>query len=145
VSGNRHRQPITGRLGLRFDPRTYERDGEFRVTAIVPLSPAAVSGEIEPGDYLLAVDGQRLDGDTNLARLLNYRIGRETRLCIGTGPGSRDSTAVKVKPISTEALRTLTYRACVNHNRDYVSRISHGRLGYIHLPDMSMSSLRRFY
>ncbi|HET7369548.1 MAG TPA: S41 family peptidase [Gammaproteobacteria bacterium] len=145
VRGTRHAQPVTGRLGLRFDSRAYEQHGQFRISAVVPLSPAGVSGKIQVGDYLLAVDGKRLDADVNLAEMLNYSIGRETKLRIARTPEGRDARTVKVKPIETDQLQKLVYRAWVDHNRDYVSRISNGRLGYIHLPDMSMASLQRFY
>ncbi|HET6655183.1 MAG TPA: S41 family peptidase, partial [Gammaproteobacteria bacterium] len=145
VRGTSHTEPVTGRLGLRFDPRAYEQHGALRITKVVPLSPAGVSGEIQPGDYLLAVEGRRLDAHTNLAKLLNYQIGRETKLRIAKTVDGRGAHTVKVKPIETDQLQKLVYRAWVDHNRDYVSRISNGRLGYIHLPDMSMASLQRFY
>lgn len=145
VRGTHREQPVTGRLGLRFDTRAYEQHGQFRVSAVVPLSPAAVSGEIRRGDYLLAIDGKPLGAHTNLARVLNYSIGGEAKLRIANTPDGRHAATVKVKPIATDQLQQLVYRAWVDHNRDYVSRISNGRLGYIHLPDMSMASLQRFY
>ncbi|HET7675110.1 MAG TPA: DPP IV N-terminal domain-containing protein, partial [Gammaproteobacteria bacterium] len=43
VRGGGRPERITGRLGLRFDPTEYERRGRFRIAAVVPLSPAAVS------------------------------------------------------------------------------------------------------
>ena len=37
--------PQVGRLGLRFDRAAYEGSGRLIVTEVLPLSPAAVSGE----------------------------------------------------------------------------------------------------
>lgn len=132
----------SGWLGLHFDRGIYERDGTLRITSIVPLSPAAVSGNIHVGDQLLAVDGHHLDSKSNLAQMLAHRVGRKTALRISGAHGTRD---VEVKPISTHAEAELAYDAWTQANRIYVDRISHGRLGYVHLRDMSMDSLRRFY
>src|SRR5699024_9670000 len=130
--GPHHGQPVTGRLGLHFDTQAYETRGRFRITAVTALSPAAVSGEIRPGDYLLAIDGQKLGAQTNLAQSLNYHIGRETKLRIAQNPSGDDAITVKVKPIETSQLQQLIYRAWVQRNRAYVAHISHGQLGYIH-------------
>jgi Tol biopolymer transport system component len=59
-------QPATGRTGLRFDRGEYEANGRLRVTEVIPLSPAAIAGGINAGDYLLAVDGRAIDNLTNL-------------------------------------------------------------------------------
>ena len=33
--------PVVGKLGLRFDRREYEQNGRFKVTEVIPLTPAA--------------------------------------------------------------------------------------------------------
>lgn len=132
----------SGRLGLHFDPAEYEQHGKLRVSSIVPLSPADVSGKIQIGDSLLAVNGKAIKGQTNLARLLAHTSGKKTRLRIQGKQGSR---LVEVKPISTRAEAGLAYAAWAQRNRAYVERISKGRLGYVHLRDMSIGSLHRFY
>ncbi|HET6632812.1 MAG TPA: LpqB family beta-propeller domain-containing protein [Rhodanobacteraceae bacterium] len=133
----------TGHLGLRFDPRAYEKSGELRIAGIVPLSPADVSGTIHVGDVLLAVDGHGIGRHDNLARTLDHRVGRKTSLGIRDRNGRVHT--VDVKPIDTRAAADLAYAAWTRSNRAYVDRASHGRLGYVHLRDMSMDSLRRFY
>ena len=54
-------------VGLELAPRR----GGFTVTRVDPDGPAAVTG-IRPGDVLLAIDGQRLDGldDSEVAEML---------------------------------------------------------------------------
>ncbi|MDN5925260.1 MAG: S41 family peptidase, partial [Xanthomonadales bacterium] len=132
----------SGRLGLQFDPTEYESSGQYRITSIVPLSAADVSGKIHVGDRLTAVNGTALNAHVNLARLLAYTSGRKTRLTLDGKHGVRH---VEVKPISSRAEADLAYAAWTQSNRAYVNRISHGRLGYVHLRDMSMGSLQRFY
>ncbi len=54
-----HKDPGSGRLGLRFDRIEYENNGRLRVTEVIALSPAAVSG-IKSGEYLLPLMEKRL-------------------------------------------------------------------------------------
>ena len=138
-------QPTTGRLGLRFDRREYETSGRLRITEVIALSPAAVAGSIKVGDYLIAVDGRVINTTTNLDELLSYKIGRRIGLTVAPqadGTGKRD---VAVRPVNGATERGLLYRQWVERNREYVSRISNGRLGYAHMFDMSFGSLSQFY
>jgi len=50
-----------------------------------------------------------------------------------------------VQPVNQEALKNLLYREWVARQRAYVGKISGGRLGYVHMPDMSAQSLEQFY
>jgi Tol biopolymer transport system component/C-terminal processing protease CtpA/Prc len=141
VRANGHSQPVTGRLGIVFDTAAYERAGTLRVAQVVPLSPAAIAG-VEVGDTLQAVDGHAIGVDDDLYALLENRIGKKTTLRVG---GKGHARSVEVKPIDTRTLGALAYDAWVARNRAYVVRISGGRLGYVHLADMSETSLRRLY
>lgn len=134
---------VTGRLGLRFDSAEYEQHGRFRISEVVPLSPAAIAG-IHAGEYLVSVDDTRLDADTNLAQQLENSIGHETRIGVAERPDAAVHT-FKLKPTNARAEAQLAYRAWVEANRRYVHRISGGRLGYVHMPDMSEHSLQQLY
>jgi C-terminal processing protease CtpA/Prc len=50
---------------------------------------------------------------------------------------------VEVKPINLNTEKGLLYRLWVNANRKYVDQISSGKLGYVHMPDMSSDSLQQ--
>ena len=52
---------------------------------------------------------------------------------------------VVVSPISTSAERNLRYDQWVESRRQYVSKISNGRLGYVHMPDMGSNSLTKLF
>lgn len=132
----------TGRLGLRFDPDLLG-GGQFRVTEVLPLSPAALGG-IAPGEVLLAVNGTALDASVNLDSLLNGTVNRRVVLRVGASPGGAGREVV-VRPVSTGTEKGLLYRAWVEDRRAYVERISNGRLGYVHMPDMSQNSLNQLY
>jgi Tol biopolymer transport system component/C-terminal processing protease CtpA/Prc len=136
----------TGRLGLRFDRAAYETQGKLRISEVIPLGPADVAGDVHEGDWLLAVDGQEVGARTNLEQLLDHRIGEEVRLTLAAGSGSGPGNAkreVRVRPVSLTTERGLTYRAWVASRREIVRRASNGRLGYVHLYDMSDDALRQ--
>ena len=136
--------PFSGRLGVRWDGPEYERTGTLRVAEIIPLGPVALSGKIAVGDVVVSVDGKPVDARTSIEALLDYRIGKETPLGIAAAAGAKPRT-VTVLPVSTNTEKGLLYRAWVEQSRAYVAKVSGGRLGYVHMPDMSEESLRRLY
>jgi C-terminal processing protease CtpA/Prc len=135
--------PSTGRLGLFWDAAEHERSGRLRVSEVLPLGPADVAGGIRPGDYLLRVEGTPITPRTNLDQLLAFRIGRRTVLRVASqGGAERD---VVVRPVNAATEKGLLYREWVEGNRRYVERASGGRLGYVHMFDMSEGSLSQLY
>ena len=122
----------TGRLGLTVDPS----DGS--ITEVSPLGPADVAG-IRTGEKLLAVDGKPFDASSNLDQMLQYRIGKRTLL---TTSAKKD---IPVLPINTTTEKRLLYKQWVEERRAYVHKVSNGRLGYVHMPDMSADSLDQLY
>lgn len=136
---------VTGKLGLRFDRAEYEGTGRLKVTEVIALSPAAVSQQIQAGDYLLAVDGVAISARTNLDELLSHKIGRRVVLRVAGSADGASAREVALQPISLAAEKNLLYRHWVEANRAYVERISNGRLGYVHMLDMSENALQRLY
>lgn len=134
-----------GKLGLRFDRSEYEQNGRLKITQTIKLSPSDVSDEIKVGDYLLSIDGKQIDAATNLDELLENKVGKRVELEISSDANGANKKQVAVKPISTGVEKNLLYRQWVESNRAYVERISGGKLGYVHLPDMSSNSLSQLY
>ncbi len=134
-----------GKLGLRFDRGEYETNGRLKITEIITLSPAAIVQNINVGDYLLSVDDVKIDGKTNLDELLENKVNKRVELEISSSADGSNKREIIVKPISTGAEKNLLYRQWVEANRAYVGRISNGKIGYVHLPDMSSNSLSQLY
>lgn len=133
----------TGAIGLRFDLDEHDRSGRLVVTEVLPLGPAHVEGSIVPGEVLLAVDRTPIGASTNLDALLENSQGDKVVLTIG-GVDGRDRS-IEVRPISFGAERQLEYRDWVETKRAYVAEQSGGRLGYVHMPNMSAGSLDQLY
>ena len=130
--------PSVGRLGLRFDRAAYESSGRLVVQQVIPLGPAALAGGIAVGDVILSVDGRPMAG-LNLDEVLANTIDR--RVVLGVTTGGAAPRDVVVRPTTQTAEKALTYRAWVEANREYVLKVSGGRLGYVHMIDMSAGAL----
>jgi len=126
---------VVGQLGLTFDRAEYENSGKLKITEVLPLSPAAIA-KIQPGEELRAVDGVAMGPHVNLDEQLQHKIDKRVTLKIN----DRDVT---VQPVAN--LSDLIYRKWVEDNRAYVLKISNGRLGYVHIRDMSEQALTQLY
>lgn len=79
-----------GVVGLRVD----EAEGRVLVRQVVPGSPA--DGVVQPGDLLLAIDGQALGGDMDQARaLLAGRPGEPVVLTVQRGEAQQALTLTR--------------------------------------------------
>ncbi len=143
IGGPAAQQPFTGRLGLRFDRGVYELTGKLEISEIIPLSPAALGGNMSVGDVLTAVDSKPITVSSNLDEMLAYRIGKQTVLTIAAKNGG--TRQVTLRPVNAGTEKGLTYRAWVESRREYVNKASGGRLGYVHMVDMSDVALRQLY
>jgi tricorn protease len=147
-------QTTTGRLGLDFDREENERSGRLRVASVIPLGPAALARDsaspertrpVKVGEYILAFDGKQLDARTNLDELLNYKIGRRVVVTVASSAGGADKKELDIRPVNLTTEKGLRYRQWVEEKRAYVERVSGGRLGYVHMLDMSSASLAQLY
>ena len=134
-----------GKLGLRFDRNEYETNGRLKITEVISLSPAAVTKGIAVGDYLVSVEGTKITSGVNIDELLEGRVGKRVEFEFSSSADGANKREVILKPISTGAEKNLLYRQWVESNRAYVERISGGKLGYVHLPDMGQGSLNQLY
>src|SRR5205807_9815542 len=98
---------------------------------------------IKAGDEIVTVDGTFITARTNLDQLLDQKIGKRVVLRVAEGGKLLAMRQAALLPIDSAAEKTLMYRAWVESRRAYVDRSSRGRLGYVHIADMSESALAR--
>lgn len=91
---------------------------------------------VKQGDVITAIDGVPTAGVANVYTLLRDKAGVMTEL---TMEGGRK---VVVKPIQDEY--PLYHHEWVQHNIDYVTEKTGGRVGYVYIPDMGPEGLREF-
>jgi tricorn protease len=124
--------PNDGRLGLTVNP------SDNTITKVIPLGPADIAG-IKAGEKLLSVDGKPLEASGNLDEMLQYKVGK--RILVATSA----KKGIPLLPISGGAEKQLLYRQWVEDRRAYVEKASKGRLGYVHIVDMSQGALDQLH
>jgi len=134
--------PRVADLGLRFEREPYEAGKGLVVREVITLGPAYIEGSIKPGDVLTAVEGHKIEPGVGLNALLLDRAGKRTVLTVRTGAATREAV---VRPVSSTVAAGLLYRHWIDGRRAYVEKISGGRLGYVHIADMSSDSLNQLY
>jgi Tol biopolymer transport system component len=136
--------PISlGRLAADFDRTEYDESGRLRVAALVPLGPAMLAG-VKAGDYILQVDGHAIGARVNLDALLDHTVGKRIALSVAPSPTAAPREVI-VKPIDQATEKALRYRQWVEQRREYVAKASGGRLGYVHMFDMSAGALAQLH
>jgi tricorn protease len=124
-----------GQIGLSFDRAEYETTGKLKITEVIPHTPAALA-KIQIGEELRSVDGVAIGPRVNLDALLEHKVDKRVALDIG-------GKEVIVRPVAS--LADQIYRKWVEDNRAYVAKISNGKLGYVHIRDMSEQALTQLY
>jgi tricorn protease len=142
-------KPHVGLLGARF--ALDAASGRYRIARVLPgendepryRSPLTEVGvNVKAGDYVLAINGSPLTAQDNPYRLLRVAPGQMVQLLVNSRPATDGARTVLVKPIASEM--NLHYLDWVQANRDYVAKASNGRIGYLHIPDMSADGAREF-
>src|SRR5690606_36587450 len=95
-----------------------------------PLRQAGVGAR--PGDVIVAVNGQPVDEAAGPAAHLQGAADTIVELTLRRG---RKDRTVAVIPLASE--EKLRYQDWVRSRREYVAEKSAGRIGYVHVPDMT--------
>jgi tricorn protease len=89
--------------------------------------------KVAEGDYILAIDGQPVAAEQDPYELLQGRAGQQTLLLVNDKASSDGAWTIKVMPVGGEG--ALRQRAWVEDNRRKVEELSHGKLGYVWVPN----------
>ncbi len=98
--------------------------------------------KIKPGMWLVAIDGRPLRKGEDYLKRLASRAGQEVEISVNDHPALQGARRVVVKPIAND--QPVRYATWIRDNREYVDRMSHGQIGYIHLYDMGGLGLQQF-
>ena len=105
-------------------------------------SPLSAPGlDVSVGDYILAINGEKLEAHTTPESLLVHRANCHISLTVSK-PKTKKKRDITVKTLAS--MKALHYRAWVEQNREYVRTKTQGRIGYIHIPDMSKHGFAEF-
>jgi len=106
-------------------------------------APLTQPGEqVEPGDYLLAVNGTPVYATQSVYSFFQETAGKQVVLTVGPDPSGTKARDVTVVPVASEfALRNLAW---IENNRRLVDRLSGGKLAYVYLPDTAYGGFTNF-
>ncbi len=143
------KRPFVALPGARFELDA--RAGRYRIAKIFageneeehyrsPLTEVGV--DVHVGDYLLAINGRELKAGTDPYELLRAAPNQPVEWRVSASADGRAARSIRYQPLASET--NLLYLAWVSENRARVDRLSQGRLGYIHIPDMGEAGIREF-
>jgi len=138
-----------GMLGAQFGKD--KESGYFKVKKILqgenwrnsvrsPLTEVGV--EVKEGDFILSINGKSTHEMDNLYKALLNTAGKQVTLRVSKEPIEKGSREVVVIPIKDE--HSLYYYTWVQNNSEKVNQVTHGKVGYIHVPDMGPEGLNEF-
>ncbi|MEO7103912.1 MAG: S41 family peptidase [Gemmatimonadaceae bacterium] len=128
----------TASLGVFLD-QTYTGVG-VKVDEVIKGGPLDRHNiKIRPGTIIEAVDGNVIAPDRDIAEFLNRKADENVLLTLVDGSTKTD---VVVKPVSRAEENRLLYTRWVKRNADEVDSVSHGQLGYVHIPGMNDGAYR---
>jgi tricorn protease len=142
-------RPNTALLGARLALDT--ASGRYRFSEIFAgqnaepkyRSPLTEVGEdVDVGDYLLAINGRDLAAPTNPYELLVGAADGLVELTVAESAAGAGARSVLIEPLSSED--DLLYLKWTQQNRDRVDEATNGRVGYLHIPDMSDDGIYEF-
>jgi tricorn protease len=124
--------------GLRF-AKIY-RGRAYDESERGPLAEPGLN--VNEGDYLVAIDGTPITAASNPSEFLMGKVGRPVLIEVNSKPGREGARKLTVTPINGDA--SIRYADWVEGNRKKVEEMSGGRIGYMHVPDTSMSGVVGF-
>ena len=132
----------TANLGVFFD-LGWTGDG-LKVDEIIAQGPFDRSdSNLEAGDIILAINGERILKGMDYYPLLDGKAGERVLVTIKKASGEEVDEVVV--PVSAGVLNSLLYKRWVRHNAAMVEKLSGGRLGYVHIEGMNDPSFRTVY
>ncbi|MEM9366217.1 MAG: S41 family peptidase [Planctomycetota bacterium] len=143
-------EDVTAHLGVRF--QTDFRGPGMKVRDVLTDGPAdRADVRLQAGDVVLSIDGTAIDPALDLTTLLNGRLDRDITLQVKRDRQEDNDDKIDgkemqvvIRPISYSRARSLLYEHWLEHNRGLVEKASGGKLGYLHIRGMNLSSFYEF-
>ena len=101
-----------------------------------------VGVDAREGDYILAIDGKPTSSMVDLYEALVNKVDKQVRLKLNDQPKVEGSRETVVLPVGDE--RPLYYYEWVEKNIEKVSKATHDKVGYLHIPNMGVEGLNEF-
>ena len=134
----------TAHLGVRFTSN--HKGPGLKVRDIIPKGPAdRETTHVKPNEIITHIDGKKIDPESDLTSILTGRPDRDIILKLQSGTRRKKQVReVTLRPTSYSYARSRLYEKWIHDTRDAVEKSSEGKLGYMHIAGMNMTSFFRF-
>jgi Tol biopolymer transport system component/C-terminal processing protease CtpA/Prc len=133
----------TSYLGLFYDYE-YKADG-LKVAEVIAGGPAdKAASKIKPGVIIEKIDGIPVSDSIDFYMLLNRKTGKPTLLSV-FDPVKKVRWDETVKPVTASQENELLYKRWVDNRREEVTKLSGGKIGYVHVRAMNDASMRTVF
>jgi tricorn protease len=147
VSGGGETGPPAERVQTRhpgFD-LVPDSSGFYKISRVYKKGPADHEYvKLTVGDYVLSVNGKELRTTDNYWKAFNLIPGRKFEFALNSKPEAEGSWKIDLDPLTSAAQSDLDYDLWVESRKETATRLSNGRVGYLHIKAMDAPSLRKF-
>jgi len=151
VGGGDQKRPEWRSTGLLGVDVSKEVSGFYKINRVISgrpwmkgcTSPLAAPGiDAKVGEYIVSINGRPTSSVSDYLELLLDKAGKVVTVGLNSKASLDGAREVVVKPMGSE--RSLRHYDWVDGRREYVDKVSDGKLGYIHLSDMGGDGLSQF-
>jgi tricorn protease len=128
--------------GFELEP---DASGYYKVSYIFKKGPADHDYvKLAVGNYVLAVNDKAMKTTDNYWKLFNILPERKFEFLVNSKPSTDGAWVVTLEPLTSAAQSNLAYDRWVADRREMVSKLSDGKIGYLHIKAMDAPSLAKF-
>jgi len=151
IAGGEREMPQRVPTGLLGAELSCDASGYYKIEKILegrnwsdnlrsPLTEPGV--DAKKGDFITHINGKSTKGMNNIYAALYDKAGKLVELTFNSKASETGGRKAIVKPIADES--QLYYFDWVHGNIEKVNKATDGKVGYIHIPDMSAEGLNEF-
>jgi tricorn protease len=100
--------------------------------------------KLKEGDYVFAINGQEIKSGDNYEVLLNNMLNEYATVRVASEPNPKAPSARDIRIKTVTSLSNVKYQEWVKNSRDYVDKVSDGKIAYVHIRSMDQPSLTVF-
>ena len=131
---------VTAHLGVLYD--TSHKGPGWKVRDVIKNSPSALAkSELLVDDVILSIDGVEVDPDIDESSVMNGKLSKDIALSVQRAD---KVITVTIRATTYATIRGLLYERWLDQSRARVEELSDGKLAYLHIQAMNMSSFHRF-
>ena len=133
----------TATLGLLYDESVKTKG--IKITEVITGGPFDKStSKVKAGMVVEKIDGEEIGDDVDWSKFLNRKTGKNTLISV-YDPSTNTRFEEVIKPISFGEEGQLMYKRWIKKMDEMVTKLSDGKVGYVHVQGMNDGSYRNTF